>query len=129
LLWNKSDKAVVSTKQSGDIAEQLAANFLAEQGLIFVESNVHSRQGEIDLVMKEKDTFVFIEVKYRKNKHFGGAIAAIPYKKQQKIIKTAAFYLQQHGLKEYNTSCRFDVVAIDGELNHPEITWLKNAFD
>jgi len=129
LLWNKSDKAVVSTKQSGDIAEQLAANFLAEQGLIFVESNVHSRQGEIDLVMKEKDTFVFIEVKYRKNKHFGGAIAAIPYKKQQKIIKTAAFYLQQHSLKEYNTSCRFDVVAIDGELNHPEITWLKNAFD
>jgi len=115
--------------QIGQVNEDIASQYLMQHGLKFVTKNFHSRQGEIDLVMKEKDTFVFIEVKYRKNKHFGGAIAAIPYKKQQKIIKTAAFYLQQHGLKEYNTSCRFDVVAIDGELNHPEITWLKNAFD
>lgn len=129
MLWNKENKTATVTKQRGDFAEQIAAQYLAEKGMAFIASNVHSRQGEIDLIMKEQETFVFIEVKYRNNKSFGGAIAAIPYKKQQKVIKTATFYLQQQGLKEYNTSCRFDVVAIDGDLNHPEITWLKNAFD
>ena len=48
--------------------------------------------------------------------------------KQQKVRKTAAFYLQQLGLNEYNTPCRFDVVALQGEINNLEINWLKNAF-
>ena len=129
MLWSKDKSSTSASQQSGDIAEQIAATHLTEKGLVVVANNVHCRQGEIDLIMKDHDTFVFIEVKYRKNTSFGGAIAAIPYKKQQKIIKTATIYLQQQGLKEYNTPCRFDVVAIDGDLNHPEITWLKNAFD
>lgn len=93
-----------------------------------LNSKFHCRFGEIDLVMKEQATIVFIEVKYRKNDLFGGAVSAITPTKQQKIIKTAAFYLQQCGLKEYNTACRFDVIAVTGGANYPEITWLKNAF-
>ena len=78
--------------------------------------------------MLEDDTYVFIEVKYRKNRLFGGAIAAIPASKQQKIKHCVTFYLHQAGLNEYNTSCRIDVIALQGDITQPQVTWLKNAF-
>ena len=59
---------------------------------------------------------------------FGGAISAISYNKEQKIRKCAKFYLQQNDLNEYNTPCRFDVIALEGDINQPQITWLRNAF-
>ena len=122
-----------TTKQVGEIAEAYASQYLLNNGLCFIDKNFHNRQGEIDLIMRDKNAYVFIEVKYRKNNNFGGAIAAIPYKKQQKIRQCATYYLQQHGLNEYNTPCRFDVVAVEGSLNNnvqfnPKVTWLKNAF-
>ncbi len=121
----------LTTRKIGQINEELACQYLSQQGLRYLTQNFHSRQGEIDLIMQEHDTLVFIEVKYRKNTNFGGAIAAVPYKKQQKIRQTATFYLQRHGLNAYNTPCRFDVLALQGNFdNHttPQITWLKNAF-
>ena len=124
MLWNKQVKP---EKSVGQQWEQFAADYLTAQGLALIAQNFHSRNGELDLVMKEQDCFVFVEVKYRKNNAFGGAISAVTLTKQQKISKTAAFFLQQQGLNAYNTPCRFDVVAIDGD-NPPEITWLKNAF-
>lgn len=124
MLWNKR---ATSVKTVGQQWEKFAADYLTAQGLALLTQNFHSRNGELDLIMKEQDCFVFVEVKYRKNKHFGGAINAITPTKQQKILKTATFFLQQQGLNAYNTPCRFDVVAIDGD-NPPEITWLKNAF-
>ena len=122
--WTKK----VTTRETGDITEKVAAKYLVEQGLIIQEKNLYSRMGEIDIIMKDGNTFVFIEVKYRASALFGGAISAISDKKQQKIRKTAAFYLQQCGLNEYNTSCRFDVIALQGNINNLDITWLKNAF-
>jgi|TARA_R110000772_G_scaffold22231_4_gene60287 putative endonuclease len=113
---------------TGKNSEQLAAHYLAQQGLLLKTCNFQNRRGEIDLIMIENDVFVFVEVKYRKNSHFGGAIAAVSIKKQQKIKQCAAFYLQQAGLNEYNTPCRFDVIAMQGNINNPDITWLKNAF-
>lgn len=83
--------------------------------------------GEIDLIMLDEGTKVFVEVKFRKSANFGGAISSVSISKQQKITKTAAIFLQQQGLNAYNTACRFDIVAIEGEVN-PEIIWLKNAF-
>jgi putative endonuclease len=124
LLWTKKP----TTRETGNITETFAADYLVKQGLIIQDKNRHSRLGEIDIIMKDEDTFVFIEVKYRSSSQFGGAISAISAKKQQKIRKTAAFYLQQCGLNEYNTSCRFDVVALQGNINNLDITWLKNAF-
>jgi putative endonuclease len=124
LLWTNKANTVTKGKNS----EQLAASYLAEQGLVLQTANFQNRRGEIDLIMTELDTWVFVEVKYRKNIHFGGAIAAVSVKKQQKIKQCAAFYLQQAGLNEYNTPCRFDVIAMQGDINNPEITWLKNAF-
>lgn len=120
----------LTTCQIGQVNEDIATQYLIQQGLRFLTKNFHSRQGEVDLIMQDQQTLVFIEVKFRKNNNFGGAISAIPYKKQQKIRQTATFYLQRHGLNAYNTPCRFDVVAMQGQGNTqaPHITWLKNAF-
>jgi len=112
----------------GKITEQLAAKYLTEQGLIFKACNFHNRRGELDLIMTEANTWVFVEVKYRKSTGFGGAVAAVSVDKQQKIRQCAAYYLQKSGLNEYNTPCRFDVVTLEGNITNPEITWLKNAF-
>jgi putative endonuclease len=124
LLWTKKP----STRETGNLTENFAANYLVKKGLVLQDKNSYSRLGEIDIIMKEGETFVFIEVKYRSSELFGGAISAISEQKQHKIRKTAAFYLQQCGLNEYNTSCRFDVVALQGNINNLDITWLKNAF-
>jgi putative endonuclease len=115
-------------KASGDFWELYAERYLIANGLSLLAKNYHSRQGEIDLIMKDNDCIVFVEVKYRKNNHFGGAISAVTYQKQQKIVKTAAFFLQQQKLNEYNTACRFDIIAIEGDANNPDTQWLKNAF-
>ncbi|MDG1752717.1 MAG: YraN family protein [Thalassotalea sp.] len=129
MLWKKQTKPNNTTaKASGDCWELYAERYLIEKGLSLLAKNFHSRQGEIDLIMKDGDCIVFVEVKYRKNNHFGGAISAVTYQKQQKIIKTAAFFLQQQKLNEYNTACRFDIVAIEGDTNKPDTQWLKNAF-
>lgn len=124
----QSNSNNTTTKKLGDCWEQYAERYLISRGLTLFAKNFHSRQGEIDLIMKDADCIVFVEVKYRKSNHFGGAISAVTYQKQQKIIKTAAFFLQQQKLNEYNTACRFDIVAIEGDANKPNIQWLKNAF-
>jgi putative endonuclease len=129
LLWNKAKtlKSASSTNK-GQITEQFAERYLSARGLKLLDKNYHCRQGEIDLIMKDKNTYVFIEVKYRQSNYFGGAIAAVSANKQQKIKHCVTFYLQQAGLNEYNTPCRIDVVAVQGDINNPEVTWLANAF-
>ncbi|OKY27338.1 YraN family protein [Thalassotalea sp. PP2-459] len=126
MFWNKKSSDD-SHNTSGQHWESKALAYLEKQQLTLVTANFHSRQGEIDLIMKEGDCLVFVEVKYRKNKAFGGAISAVSISKQEKIRRTAAFFLQQQGLNAYNTACRFDIIAIEGG-NIPEFIWLKNAF-
>ncbi|GAW94544.1 MULTISPECIES: YraN family protein [Colwellia] len=129
MLWNKRATRQNDTgTDKGKISEQFAQQFLVEQGLSLIDKNYHCRQGEVDLIMLDGDTYVFIEVKYRKSKAFGGALAAIPSSKQQKVKHCVTFYLHQAGLNEYNTPCRIDVVALEGDINNPQVTWLKNAF-
>lgn len=139
MSWNKADlpsinkQPPITTTAIGQQTELLAEQYLTQQGLALVTKNFHSRQGEIDLIMHESSpnnekTWVFVEVKYRKSNQFGGAIHAISASKQRKIKHCVAFFLQKSGLNEYNTPCRVDVVAIEGNLNNPNITWLKNAF-
>jgi putative endonuclease len=123
LPWTKT-----TTRQTGCLTENIAATYLKNHGLIELGRNFNCRVGEIDLIMKDHNTLVFIEVKYRKNNHFGGALAAISKSKQIKLQKAANFYLQKQQLNAYNTACRFDVVALEGDLSNAEIVWLKNAF-
>ena len=117
-----------TSHDKGVATEAFAKQYLLRQGLIFIDNNVHCRQGEIDLIMKDGPTFVFVEVKYRKNNHFGGAISAVSQLKQQKIKHCVAFFLHKANLNEYNTPCRFDVIALEGNIQQPQVTWLKNAF-
>ncbi len=128
MLWNSKSSNTKTTRETGESWERYAEEYLSDMGLQSITRNFHCRLGELDLIMKEESTFVFVEVKYRKNSQFGGAISAITPSKQKKLIKTAYFYLQQQGLSEYNTSCRFDVVTLEGDSNHPQINWIKNAF-
>lgn len=119
----------VTTKHQGDFFEQAALDYLLEQKLNLIERNFRSKSGEIDLIMQEHEFLVFVEVKYRKSSAFGEPFEMVSPSKQQKICKTAQIYLQKHGLNEYNTFCRFDVVSIKGPAASTEITWLKNAFN
>lgn len=110
----------------GTRAEDKALRFLKKQGLQCQARNFHSRYGEIDLICQQQDYIVFIEVKYRKNQQFGGAVASITPSKIDKIRKTAEFYLQKNKL--HDRACRFDVLCLSGDLKKPDYKWLKNAF-
>ncbi len=102
--------------------EEKALSFLAGKGLKVIERNFRCRFGEIDLVMQEGEILVFVEVRKRKNRFFGGAAASVSRTKQQKLVKAANFYL----LGRYHMLvCRFDVIAFDGD----ECQWLKNVIE
>lgn len=115
----------MNKNNAGLAAEQLAATFLAKQGLKLVIQNYHCRFGEIDLIMMDATTLVFIEVRLRTNKLFGSAAASITPQKQQKLILTAQYYLQQNSTKN---ACRFDALLMD-KVEMGAITWLKNALE
>jgi putative endonuclease len=118
-----------SPKQKiGQLAEQLACDYLTQKGLCLIAKNYRSYRGEIDLIMKDKNTLAFIEVRYRKNNLFGGALESINWHKQQRIISAAQQYLMRFRLAD-KWPCRFDVVIISGNLKYPDIEWIIQAFD
>ncbi len=108
---------------TGNAAEQIAATFLQQKGLKLVEKNFRCPYGEIDLIMRDGATLVFIEVRLRSNARFGGAAVSITPSKQQKLSRTAEHYLQTHG----NTACRFDAVLMQS-TDPNAVEWIKNAF-
>jgi putative endonuclease len=115
----------MNENNAGLDAEKLAATFLTSQGLKLIVQNYHCRFGEIDLIMRDASSLVFIEVRLRSNKSFGSAAASITPQKQQKLMLTAQYYLQQNPEKN---ACRFDVILME-KLEIGAITWLKNALE
>ena len=114
-----------SKKQTpGALAEARAEIFLLHQGLVKRAKNYRCKLGEIDLIMQHDTTLVFIEVRLRTHTAFANAAESVTRRKQQKIIKTAQYYLQQHQLTD-KANCRFDVIAFSDNGN-PE--WIKDAF-
>ena len=113
----------VNKREVGGKYEQRACEFLEEQGLRVIETNYRTRVGEIDIIAQDKNELVFIEVKYRKDRSYGGAEFAIPRSKQLTIIRVAKVYIKMHGLT-FNGFYRFDAVLIDGE----EIQHIRNAW-
>ncbi len=114
----------MNENNAGLEAEKLAATFLMNHGLKLVVQNYHCRFGEIDLIMTDANTLVFIEVRLRSNSQFGSAANSITPQKQKKLILTAQHYLQQHG----QCACRFDAILMNKtDMNH--IEWIRNAFD
>lgn len=112
-----------TTKTLGDAAEDRACEYLQAQGLHLLKRNYRLRSGEIDLVFRDRTHVVFIEVRYRKTRQFGGALYSINQRKQQKIINTALHYMQRYRVE---LPVRFDVIAITG---HDDIQWLQHAFE
>lgn len=107
-------------REDGSAAEERALLHLAQQGLSLVQRNYRYKGGELDLVMRDGNTLVFVEVRQRANMRFGGAAASVNHAKQVKLVKTAQHYLQK---QPSMPPCRFDVVAVDGE----QLSWLKNV--
>jgi putative endonuclease len=113
------------TQEKGRIGEEQALAYLIAQGLQLVTQNYHCRLGEIDLIMRDEEYLVFVEVRARVSSIFGGGLGSITYAKRQKIIKSASYYTMTHK-KQSQLAMRFDVVSIDGKSAN--ITWLKDAF-
>jgi putative endonuclease len=107
----------------GDQAEQQALVYLQKQGLQWVCSNFRSKAGELDLVMRDSEALVIVEVRFRKSEQFGGALASITPQKQARIVAATQHYVIINRMS--HCSIRFDVVAIAGDGS---INWIKNAF-
>lgn len=119
--WDK----MLKKQEKGKAAEEQACRFLESQGLRLIIKNYRASYGEIDLILQDKASIVFVEVRTRNSARFGGAAASVTYAKQQKIIKTAMHYLLTHKLRN-KMPMRFDVVAFEGK--NAEIHWIRHAF-
>ena len=121
---------VKNSRDRGQDAELACCKYLQQQGLKLLAKNYHGRRGELDLVMRDKNTVVFVEVRYRKNDSFGGALESVTSSKQQKLRITAEQYLQQETRLDNG---RFDVVAMSDKVQNNDsdiysFEWIKNAF-
>jgi len=121
--------AAASPTSAGHAAETHALEYLQGQGLRLLARNWRCKGGELDLVMLDADTVVFVEVRYRLHAAFGGALDSIDGHKQKRLVHAASLFL----LKEPqwgNQPCRFDVVALQGSHHAGKpLQWLKNAFE
>ena len=106
----------------GRKAEARAATFLEKKGLRIVAHNWRCRFGEIDLVARDGSTLVFVEVRARTSRSFGGAAESIGFAKRRKLIATANLYLAARRL---DAACRFDAVLIEAD---GRMRWVRDAF-
>ncbi len=111
-------------QRRGDQGEQRALEFLCSRGLSLVERNVGSRLGEVDLLMRDGDTWVFVEVRVRASRAFGGAAASVGPSKQRRVRRQAQAILKRRFGDGAWPACRFDVCAIEGG----EVDWIPDAF-
>ncbi len=108
----------------GALAEQFAARYLQQQGLTLITQNYRIRAGEIDLIMQDGESLVFVEVRMRSNAQFGGAAGSIDAHKQRRLILAAQHYLAS---LPHLPPCRFDAVLME-DAQGKALRWLKNAF-
>lgn len=117
----------MSRRSDGARVEALARDFLQRHGLTAVAANANYRGGELDLVMRDGDTLVFVEVRYRRSTAFGGAAASVDAGKRRRLVLAAELFLAAHR-DLARLPCRFDVVAAYGDPEAPTFDWLRDAF-
>ena len=111
----------------GAAAEDAARALLEREGQTTLARNVNYRFGELDLVMRDGDTVVFVEVRYRHDHRFGGAAGSVDFRKRRRIVLAARAWLaRQRGLAD--AACRFDVVTVQGADDRLECGWIRDAF-
>ena len=111
----------------GRQAENAACHYLEAQGLSLIARNYLCPRGEIDLIMQDKNTTVFVEVRYRRNSRFGSGAESVDRRKQDKLLATAAHYLQQNP-KAAKGACRFDVISMNAVSEIQKLDWIPDAF-
>ncbi|MBO9665078.1 YraN family protein [Dokdonella sp.] len=125
-------RAGSATQTAGAHYEDLALAHLQRAGLALIERNFSCRWGEIDLVMREGEVVVFVEVRYRRGAGarggYGSGIDSVGATKRAKLVRAAEVYLAQRP-RLADRACRFDVLAIAGGDDAPEIDWRRNAFE
>ncbi|MDD5033209.1 MAG: YraN family protein [Methylococcaceae bacterium] len=109
----------------GKQAEDAALAHLQSQGLHLIERNYRCRAGEIDLVMRDGPRLVFVEVRYRADLRFGGALESVDWRKRAKLIATASLYL---AARRIDRPSRFDVVAVSPDGGKLAVQWIQDAF-
>ncbi|TNF93422.1 MAG: YraN family protein [Gammaproteobacteria bacterium] len=112
---------------SGEIAEQMAREYLVKNGIKVLDTNYRSRCGEIDIIAMDNDIIAFVEVRYRHSNAFGMAHETVGPAKRRRIIQTAQHYLQSNR-KFSNHAARFDLLCLDGDLDQANFQWFKSAF-
>lgn len=113
-------------QEIGQHAENAACQYLCQRGLTLVRRHYLCKMGEIDLIMRDNNVMVFVEVRYRRSACYGSAAESVTPLKQRKLIKTAGHYLQS---SRVSSRCRFDVVAVtSGLADALNIQWIKDAF-
>ncbi|MBJ7222454.1 MULTISPECIES: YraN family protein [unclassified Brenneria] len=115
----------MNRRTTGADYEQRARRYLERAGLTFAAANVTLRGGELDLIMRDRQTWVFVEVRYRRNADFGGAAASVTRQKQRRLLHAAAVWLAQRDASFDTVDCRFDVLAITDN----QFSWIPNAFN
>jgi len=113
-------------KNLGRRGEDFACKFLEKYGYKIIERNYRNKAGEIDIIARDKDEMVFIEIKSKLSKDFAQPELSVNPSKQKRIVKAALLYLMEKNIKK--TGCRFDVVGITGEKENRKVELIKNAF-
>ncbi|MET7142921.1 YraN family protein [Xanthomonas sp. PPL139] len=112
-------------RRRGNAVEAAARAELERAGLRLIAANVAFRGGELDLVMQQAQSLVFVEVRYRRSTAFGGGVASVDLRKRRRLLLAAQLFLAAH--PQYASwPCRFDVVEAEGDP--PRLTWLRDAF-
>lgn len=114
----------INKRNIGERYETLALNVLRRAGLNFIARNVTFSCGEIDLIMKDEQIIVFVEVRYRRSANYGSAAVTVTPYKQRRLLNAAACWLAENNNSFDTTDCRFDIFAITQQ----QIEWLQNAF-
>ncbi len=114
----------MNKRQTGSEYEQKAAQYLQAKGVHVLELNYRNRKGEIDMIARDGDYLVFVEVKYRKDTRKGAPEETVNYRKRQNICHVADYYRMTHGISEF-TPIRYDVIAFCSD----EVIWHQNAFE
>ena len=116
--------------ERGRIAEDIACDYLNNQfGLALLDRNYRTPHGDIDLIMKDGDTTVFIEVRSRTRQSFMETLETIDRNKWMRIIQSSEYYLQRQVSNYNEVKCRFDVVTLNGPLETARLEWIKDAFE
>lgn len=119
----------VHTRALGEQLETVALRYLEANGLSLICRNFQCKLGEIDLVMRETQMLVFVEVRFRRSERYGSAAETVDRHKQRKLVRTAQLYLNLQCFSQ-RTPCRFDIlgITVNGATQEYRYDWIRNAF-